>query len=208
MITFPTMMYRSNVQGEGETEFISGVWSYSRIDIIENKIIYNDEFVYYTTRNSDDVFRVGWDGGQGEAVSDWDIPRSVIAVEDDFFYASDDDWWNISQVSRYSIIDNELLNSYTIPKGFNFMNLYDGWVYFGGADGIFKADMNGGETIKLTDLPQGTNLAYIGFRAIIDDELFFTVPFNIEEDFEYIRLFKVSINGGEPEYQNVKWFES
>lgn len=173
---------------------------------------YDDEFIYYHEGYEGNLWRVRWDGSQNEEVYDLEIPYDIFTIDGDYFYIRylDIFYWKTVGISRYSINNiKERENYYSIPEDMNnFLTIYKGWAYLGGDAGIYKMDMNNGELIKLADLSPEIRYGLVYLIDIIDDDLFIGAHVEVEGEFENTRMYKVSINGGEMEYQNIKWFTS
>ena len=171
---------------------------------------YDEEYIYYQMQDAKDIWRVRWNGTYREVMDELILPYRVMFVEGEYFYTLDgDSFWNYSVINRYSNNNsNESDSSYTIPDGLWFLTLHDEWAYFGGEEGIIKVNMDAGNTVKLADLPSGYTIPVPVFRTLIGDYLFISIFFDMDEDWEYIRLYKLPLTGGVMEYQNVKWYES
>jgi len=179
-------------------------------------ISFDDDFVYYRTSQASDVRRVRWDGTQAEALRgvEFPFPDGFYKVEGEYYYFATASYHTVeTELRRYSINSGKARGSYTIDTILAFK---DGWAYYGDATGIYKINMANGEKVKLADLAPNviTVNSGIGFgwNVIIGDSIYFSASYTDvdyeKDDVRNTGLYKVPLNGGLMEFQNVEWFQS
>ena len=168
-------------------------------------VSFDDDFVYYKTDFLGDVSRVRWNGTQAEVLQDEKIPKNLYKVENEYYYCEDNDWEKqISTISRYAINSGKPEGVYTITND-GLLEVIDGWAYFGNKTGFHKMNMSTGATVKLADIAafkEGSKVNRL--IGIFGNSIYFTVVL-WGEDYGDERLYKVPLNGGTVEYQNLEW---
>ena len=184
---------------------------------------FDDEFVYYRLSPTGGVRRIRWDGSGDEALKSrgenfprdetlggMEFPVGLYKVEDRFYYC-----FNIetSIVSRYRYVASGEYSSGSCGIGFDtsLLAMKDGFAYYGNQSGVYKWEMDMGEEFKharLAPLAPGVQGMSFGEGIIVGDDLYFSAHYDGGEDAANTRLYKVPLNGGQMEYQNVEWFQS
>jgi len=168
-------------------------------------VSFDNDFVYYKTDYNSDVSRVRWNGTQTEVLQNVKMPDDLYKVETEYYYCEDSDWEKqITTISRYAINDGKQEGVYTIPTD-RLLDIVDGWAYFGNKTGFHKMNMNTGATVKLADIAafkKGSDINRL--FGIFGNNIYFTVVL-WGEDYGEERLYKVPLNGGAAEYQNLEW---
>jgi len=175
-------------------------------------VSFNDTYVYYRLSPSGGLRRVRWDGLDDEALKGVEFPVGLYKVEGKYYYCVSIDYSeDKTEVSRYSMDGGNLADSYIINAS-GLLAMKDGCVYFGNNAGVFKMDMNTGETVRLAALApkvSGESFGFVfGGGVIVGNDLYFSACYNGQADAANSRLYKVPLNGGQMVYQNVEWFQS
>ena len=178
-------------------------------------VSFDEDFVYFKISPAMEIWRVSWDGSHAEILNGVLFPDDFYKVEGKYYYCESIDYdADATEISRYSVKDGKKAGSYTVDAT-GLIAIKDGWAYFGNETGIYKINTNTGETFKLADLaPNVYGWSFGGFEenSVIGGNLYFSACFaDVDFEKEGVHtngLFKVQLNGGRMEYQNVGWFES
>ena len=171
----------------------------------------DNDHVYYRLNPTDAPRRVRWDGTGDEAVRGLEFPFGLYAVEGQHYYCASVDYSeDKTMLSRYSIEDGAMTGTYFIDAG-GILALKDGFVYYGNKGGLFKMDMNSGQTTLLAPLAPKMPAWGFGFLhgggVSIGNDLYFSASYE-GSDSANTRLYKVPLSGGTMEYLGVEWFQS
>ena len=171
-------------------------------------VSFDDDFVYYRLRQSGDVRRIRWDGSGDEVMKGLQLPADVYTVEGQYYYCVSTDYdEDKTKIHRYTTNGGSWAGVYTIDAA-GLIAIQGGSAYFGNTEGIFKMDMDTGTTIRLAALVPKVQGWCFGTGTIIGNDLYLSACYDSGEDGANTRLYKVPLDGGKMEYQNVEWFES
>ena len=166
-------------------------------------VSFDSDFVYYTpSYNSDDVWRVRWNGTQAEAMKDVKMPENLYKVEGDYYYCFD---YNTGQISRYKMNDGMLIS---IEPIYGILwDIVDGWAYYVNEQmGLYKVNLTNSATVQLAaTLKENWDFDYI--IGIVGDDMYVKASKTVADNpCGTARIYKVSLQGG-IEYQNKEWIE-
>ena len=164
---------------------------------------FDNDFVYYTTDRNSDVSRVRWNGTNAEVLQGVKMPKDLYKFEGDYYYCMDENSYNApTEISRHSIKSGALEGAYTIAAKGADIKIEDGWAYFGDKTGFHKMNMYTGATVKLVDKAVlQKDWEFGSLEGVFGDNIYFTII----EDVCVAMLFKVPLNGGKIENQDMRW---
>ena len=175
-------------------------------DVTFTLVSFDDEFVYYRTGNSRDLWRVRWDG-TGRESAEIHFPDDLYKIEGDNYYCvSVDNDANTMAIHRYSI-RNENNRASCILEALPLRAIKDGVAYFFKGSTIYKVDVNSGKRVNLASIPSKMPESQLIEWFIIGDSLYIKARSYHKDNAFIVRIYKVPLSGGEMEYQNVEWME-
>jgi hypothetical protein len=168
-------------------------------------VSFDDDFLYYQTGWNSDVSRVGWDGTQAEVMKDVKMPEYLYQVKGEYYYCVESDWYySTTEINRYLITDGKPEGKYTIPAK-KIAGIVDGWAYYGNNTGVYKLNMSTGETVILANMPD-FEMECSAYRliGIFGNSIYFVLNC-YDDDYCFLKMYKVSLDRGTIEYQDIEW---
>jgi len=172
----------------------------------------DDDFFYFKNVKTGEVLRIRWDGKKQEVLQGLTFPDNLYSIEDEYYYCVlERNESGTKEISVYTIDGSVLQDKYTLATE-NFITLKEGWAYYGDEKGIFKKNLNTGQTIKLADIELGisNNLMGIGYviGMVFDNYLYLDVcsyDRNADDSYFTVRFYRLPADGGTMEFLDIEW---
>gem|GEM_PF-651864 len=169
-------------------------------------VTFDDEHVYYRLSNSDELWRVGWDGTNREPAT-INIPDNLYSVEDDSYYCVSVDYATGAMPIHCYSISNENLKATCAPEAQAIFTIRDGWAYLYEGSTIFKVNIDSGNKVNLANLPSDMPESELVDWYVMTNMLYLNIRSHQKDNAFLLRLYKVPLSGGEVTYLDVEWIE-